>query len=131
MDAGEVRPLHVQVAEALGCETARKDVIGGPWFCDCEAWDHSISAGPLARYDTDWQAAGPLIERYGIAIEPLWKVAPDDDALWEAYVGCDAFGEDQHACIRRVCGSYTGTEGSTALIAVCNLILALKAAGKL
>jgi hypothetical protein len=118
------KPLHVRVAEALGwlecpdepgmwhppgvrCDPDR--LVGEDIYaCD----EHAEGADLLPEYDTDWSATGPLIERVGIDVgldrPGLWTAAicqPDKD-LMEAY-------------------------GPSPLVAVCNLILALHAAGKL
>lgn len=60
----------------------------------------------LARYDTDWGATGPLIEKYKIDV-----FAPWGGAEWEA-------SSEFH-------GKPDG-EGPTPLIAVCRLILKLE-----
>lgn len=138
------KPLHVRVAEALGCVP-----VGPPkyrwdsWCCVCkvrkdEHWGphtahvihseccHSHSGlncdNDLARYDTDWSATGPLIERYGIGLIKSYE--PSKSSLrWHA---CTETGE---SCSYGSCGP--AALGETPLLAVCNLILALKAAGKL
>ena len=118
------KPLHVQVAEALGWTdiscAGPKPILslpgkgaslwGGlpPGFDPRDAFfrgDAVLSGIP--RYDTDWSATGPLIERLGIATWP-------QSEGWAAELRL----EDR-------------ATGPTPLIAVCNLILALHAAGKL
>lgn len=127
MDGGEVmeKPLHVRVAEALGCtETYYDDHPYVPGWRGKPADGHGGSPH-VPRYDTDWSATGPLIERYGISV-----TMDDDDAssvgwlagTFEYVCGSDGY----HAYMDR--GYATG---ETPLIAVCNLILALKEAGKL
>jgi hypothetical protein len=117
------KPLHVRVAEALGCKPVTDaDDPGGlrGWACVCGSADkpHPWGKGPhsdtspshtLARYDTDWSATGPLIERLGITVNRHHRRAD-----WSAHAG-----------------EGPETDGSTALVAVCNLILSLAAAGKL
>ena len=121
-------PLHVRVAEALGCTpkpylTCTHEMTPDEqWYvCGCEPtpggqYPHRVGCIRnrwLPRYDSDWQATGPLIERYGIE---LWK----HDALpvvWAASL--DGYK-----------GGPVGY-GSKQLIAACNLILALREAGKL
>lgn len=115
-------PLHVKVAEALGWKdcalepwTAAEDGIGervvGPpiWWGlpPGESWRR-----PVPHYDTDWAATGPLIERYEIVVVARRGLRGD---MWLAM-------ENRHA---------DGRLGRTYLEAVCNLILALSAAGKL
>ena len=93
------KPLHVMVAEALGTVNSQEVP---PW--------HFITP----RYDTDWSATGPLIEKYEITVMNC-------GGIWDASIGYDAYG---------VCGDHEAG-GSTPLVAVCNLLLALHAAGKL
>jgi hypothetical protein len=118
------KPLHVRVAEALGCKVIwRPSWVHRPdsktWVCGCEFSDHEwfsqADGNVLLRYDTDWAATGPLIEAYGFALEQ--EMLPGVGPHWLAdtyeYVGL------------------LGRTGDTPLVAVCNLILALHAAGKL
>jgi hypothetical protein len=115
------KPLHVQVAEALGCRPrlcVGCDADGSNrrswWDCECGDWAHC--GGPdtptqdVSRYDTDWSATGPLIEKYGIDV---WRSAKTWKAAQDTPGGA-------------ICG-----RGATPLIAICSLILALKGAGKL
>lgn len=113
------KPLHVQVAEALGCKP-----VEGLW-CDCSnGWSrpHGQAPGSIYRYDADWRATGPLIEKYEMVLEGDARGRRPEDR-WLAWYdfSCDNDGE------------HSGTRGygPTPLIAVCNLILKLKEAGKL
>lgn len=129
-------PRHVRVAKALGCLALEKENMPGPgtyWTCECKDHAHgepmtdedgTWRSGLVARYDLDWAATGPLIERLGISV-----TMDDDDAssvgwlagTFEYICGSDgyhAYMDDGYAT------------GETPLIAVCNLILALHA-GKL
>jgi hypothetical protein len=72
------------------------------------------------RYDTDWSATGPLIEKWRIDLEHV------GDGVLASQWG--EHGEDHDG---RPSGGSLAREGPTELIAVCNLILALKVAGKL
>jgi hypothetical protein len=125
-------PLHVRVAEALGCSprliVAYSRVHGettpDEWACGCAGRAHSdpgnpAGAGhdceyPMVYYDTSWSATGPLIEKYEIAVLPPERIA-GGCLLWGArpYVG----GPMEF--------------GPSPLIAVCNLLLALAEAGRL
>lgn len=107
-----VKPLHVQVAEALG------------WTCvsllsgSVEDWsgyapDAHEFVMPIPRFDTDWSATGPLIEKYGLLVAPYGP-------KWNAVYLRDS---TQWGPMERA--------GATPKEAVCRLILALKAAGKL
>lgn len=124
-------PLHVRVAEALGCKIQAPRAGWDEWRCGCPEKEyerphatHGIHRDcchdreglgcdhdPMARYDTDWSATGPLIEKYGIALEANGRE-------WEAWTGPNEFMD-------------TWADGPTPLIAVCNLLLALKEAGRL
>lgn len=96
------KPLHVRVFEALG---GRSD-----W--SPEVWPL------LPRYDTDWSATGPLIEKYEIAIARRQAGAAWWAARWARTDIRDAIPPNHYA-------------GSTPLLAVCHMILALHEAGKL
>lgn len=111
------KPLFVRVAEALGCKPEPLDYYPGAMGCSCmppKRNEHGYDAGTLLRYDTDWAATGPLIERYGITI------APSGHGLWLA-------GLDAQEGVPFV----SDREDRQPLVAVCNLLLALKEAGKL
>lgn len=108
------KPLHVRVAEALG-QSARwasglTNESGWYYASGTQYRDH------VPRYDTDWSATGPLIEKYAVHVEPDACHPPQ----WLAFVLHE--GEQ-----------FTVSEGpgDTPLVAVCNLLLALKEAGKL
>ena len=122
-----MKPLHVRVAETLGCQPFLHD---DRWYCEpagCKGGDavrypdgshHAGEYGALLEYDTDWSATGPLIERLGITVgrpdHPALRAA---DGEWFALHPDHEDGPQEY--------------GPTPLIAVCNLILALKEAGKL
>lgn len=112
----EEKPLHVRVAEALGWTdcTPTAEVEADDWegvrpnpcgACGDTDWR------PIPLYDTDWSATGPLIQRFKIGLECT------PGGHWEAdtyeYLGV------------------LGRSGDTPLIAACNLLLALHAAGRL
>ena len=117
------KPLHVRVAEALGddfgpCDWAFYCDAEGNLVCsECGAAIRTPEAGrherAIRRYDTDWSATGPLIEKYQVGLEE-----PENGGMWTAYYRIRE-DETMHAY------------GPTVLMAVCNLILALKEAGKL
>jgi hypothetical protein len=94
------KPLHMQVAEALGTVNSQEVP---PW--------HYVTP----RYDTSWSATGPLIEKYEIGIDKR-------EAGW-----CATSVEPDFSCVHRADPEFADTP----LIAVCHLLLALKAAGKL
>lgn len=112
----EDKPLHVQVAEALGWTDMKPRADDGLW--GGKAPDVSWEWTSPPRYDTDWAATGPLIEKYGFQI---WR---NGEGVWEAQGSQYKDGE-------HVPGSFRAINGPTPLEAVCHLILALKAAGKL
>ena len=125
------KPLHVQVAEALGCKPELLTLHAGPpiWSCPCAGASHGLKPDELsdeygndstiARYDTDWSATGPLIEKYELALgqtgmddpKPTWV------AWWPGSCDVDTCSVDAPA--------------DTPLLAACHLLLSLKAAGKL
>jgi hypothetical protein len=116
------KPLHVQVAEALGWEHLRDD---GGWRGDGPNWrDGGGVIGMVPRYDTDWAATGPLIEKYRLFVGRYadWS----HDGRWYAMQTVAGYPESMPGKDERL--ERTGT---TPLEAVCHLILALKAAGKL
>jgi hypothetical protein len=119
------KPLHVRVAVALGmlCEPCSSDG-GCPEWTEIPStdWGEDCQNGHIPRYDTDWSATGPLIEKFGITVTPgsclgLFK------SPWVAarnfVAECDGWASEEDAA------------GPTPHLAICNLILALKAAGKL
>lgn len=126
------KPLHVRVAEALGC--APKMRLGGRvWDCECKENDHAehklhddchdgeglnCDEYLLARYDTDWSATGPLIEKYDVWLQPCEDHRTTPGVACRGWVAVNGDISEEGA-------------GATPLEAVCNLILALKAAGKL
>lgn len=127
----EAKPLHVQVAEALGygdcapCSgedgawhfapgsgTAYRDDFTPIWrdSFDYGEWhrcDHDRNFVP--RFDTDWSATGRLIEKYRI------KLSPTSDGCWWAGELDRPYQELQ----------------PKSLVAICRFILALAQAGKL
>lgn len=125
----EIKPLHVRVAEALGWRECRPSVCLLQVLAEAAPdWDgfrpNGISHPPqremVPRFDIDWSETGPLIERLRLDLEfhrngALWgatayRVPVEDSDDWSL-----------------VYGPY----GATPLVAVCNLILVLKAAGRL
>jgi hypothetical protein len=123
------KPLHVQVAEALGWTYLGPSEVEGEWEGEpppgTSIWDRiprrlDQHIG-VPRYDTEWSATGPLIEEYGIELA-RGGFGPDDLPWLAAEHVCS----DHDHNVSQPCGM-----GPTPLIAVCNLILALKAAGKL
>ena len=119
------KPLHVRVAEALGLPTepsqhAWDEAAEGYRACtrcnQSAGWNSPEPEWCASRYDTDWSATGPLIERLRIALTPipyggriLWRAHPHD------------FGDK----------TYLDVQHYTPLEAVCLAILALADAGRL
>jgi uncharacterized protein DUF2591 len=114
------RPLHVRVAEALGWSqigalqpgwgtpplgTMIKSPVG------LSGYEQPLSHDRVPRYDTDWSATGPLIERFGI-----WLLYVASEREWSA----SAWHPDGLAA-----------NGASPLVAVCELILVLRAEGAL
>ena len=124
------KPLHVQVAEALGWMDCRETQtlcqvkIDGEWATPVRSfgWEgRPPTKGPaftgrsIPHYDTDWAATGPLIEKYEINIDLR-------EAGWCATSFDKKFVLDHKA---------DPQFGPTPFIAVCNLILKLAEEGKL
>jgi hypothetical protein len=130
----EEKPLHVKVAEALGMEPCTKwrpfnydSMILDSGSCD-HAGGKCYPAGGCPQYDTVWGAAGPLIEKYLVIIGPTWT---DDSGVREVFdVPAGRRAISWSAWTHFPEGRIDG-DGASPLIAVCNLILALKEAGKL
>jgi hypothetical protein len=127
------KPLHVRVAEALGCKpqtegTWRIDPDVKSWACPGGVGCYLMAGQPighhLLRYDTNWRATGPLIERLSVMLAP----GATDDGQWMAVTGFG--GHHGPGWVDSVIGDEKGY-GPTPLVAVCHLILALHAEGKL
>lgn len=143
------KPLHVQVAEALGWSDVvhfgyAESVISPAWggvrplgtekpvgISEIDTL-HLLRGGParntIPRYDTDWGATGPLIGRFGLVVGPnfaLNQTINDTRGPWKA--GWTGGGYDP---IHLEDWNYTRL-GETPTVAICNLVLALKEAGKL
>ena len=119
-DATESRPLHVQVAEALGWtwETQCSLYYGEPDKCYGTGLFADGARGCVPRYDTSWSATGPLVERHGITVG-----LSAYNGKWEATT--EPLGEPEGR-------SYPSTDfHDTPLLAICHLILRLKAEGRL
>lgn len=116
----EDKPLHVRVAEALGCLVLTKADSAMRYRCGCDDGEHQGTTwDAVLRYDTEWSATGPLIERYSFHVQPM---PPTFTAQpWGAFL----------AHIDGASSVVGDGYGPTPLIAVCNLILALHEAGKL
>lgn len=115
------KPLHVRVAEALGWTECRPcGDIAAPWASGYEGrpngepyiiGDERAGWRRIPRFDLEWKATGPLIEKYEITVARgrfFWHATRWTNGIQDAY-----------------------GEAGTPLIAVCNLILALKEAGRL
>lgn len=122
------KPLHVRVAEALGCNVEK-----AIWYvCGCVP-DHVSGIAPhsvgtvsnrwLALYDTDWAATGPRIEQFGLLVQKRQHPRVDYQGRpWYASDGVFKYGEYAPRLY---------AYGETPLIAVCHVIIAMHAAGKL
>lgn len=114
----------------LGCTPApprSKDSCGhraADWICGCPNGEfgyrpHRVHDGSdeLPRYDEDWRAIGPVIEKMGISLVRDQNRA----ASWVAFTH-DSDWIDPLAVDVRVRES---VEGPTPLVAACRLVLAL------
>ena len=114
------KPLHVQVAEALGWTYLSQSEVPEYWEGEPPRDDpRSVWARRLdqhigvPRYDLDWSATGPLIEKYGLSIDP--------PSSWGSWVASKP--EERY--------NVGGVRDDTPLLAACNLILQLHKAHKL
>lgn len=112
-------PLHVQVARAIGWD----DIECVGWLpCNPPMAVYQgrkpdgipilLARDQIPRFDTDWAATGPLIEKHGIGIDKRkagWAATFFPEHLWETFVEMD----------------------DLPLVAVCRLIVTLSKAGKL
>jgi len=111
------KPLHVQVAEALGHSVADINTFYGWMRVPPDNWNGTDPIpGDIPHYDTDWSATGPLIEKYSISVAPQSRSHLDVPPSWQT----DHKGESVYFQI-----------SPSPLEAVCNLLLALHKAGKL
>ena len=119
------KPLHVQAAEALGWDYSEDrhewdEFAEGQKRCtrchEVAPWTRHSPSPCCPRYDTDWAATGPLIERFGFVVGRFRILDRQWYAILPGTTSPDAQAEE-HA--------------PTPLLAVCYLILALKEAGKL
>lgn len=109
-------PLHVEVAAALGWT----DLVG---HCKCASaaatheceriwWGRPprglARPGPVPRFDLDWSATGPLLERFDISLQR--RRAAGGGAAWIARSGA---------------WSAVAGRGTSALESVCRLLLDL------
>lgn len=110
----EDKPLHVRVAEALGWTQIQyaRNFLGVYVGRPPGELQVGYESPPVPRYDTNWAATGPLIERLTIAL---------------GWAGDNVPGQQRWAAMP---GGFYG-HGETTLLAVCALILALSEAGKL
>jgi hypothetical protein len=122
----EDKPLHVRVAQVLGWTMIEH--VDGLWR---GLSPHDPRLGKIhcmiARYDTNWGATGPLIERHGINLE---RVSTEEGTLWRA---SKAFGEAAgHQQAEEVIEEESlHATGNIPLAAVCDLLLVLAVHGKL
>lgn len=128
--AEQGKPLHVRVAEALGwtecapwaSEHRLSDRWSGVWPGSTQRTQyapHGLVRTIVPKFDVDWAATGPLIERFVSYIE---KLSDEGTAtMYGARWWSPEFGEMDDII----------ETGPTILVAVCNLIVALHEAGRL
>lgn len=117
----EDKPLHVRVAEALGQHV---DLSKFPPGC----FD---SYGDVPRYDTDWAATGPLIDKYGIDL--LFYSTENGSGWWEAsrYGIASEYYKGERIWSDADIMAELHKRYESAQEAVCRLILVLAELGKL
>lgn len=127
----DTKPLHVQVAEALGWTDIqslgprnygpRDHLHGTDLWVGLRPGVPGACFEPIPRYDTSWADTGPLIERYQMEISPLMGVRWFAKACYcdtvKAGLGCDH--------------GWDGDSRGTLLEAVCAVILHLDQCGRL
>lgn len=144
------KPLHVEVAEALGWTNCRAGTTPVPgdfnvhqafWlgdpppgvkpnpattYIDNETERVMFGDSVIPHYDTDWSVTGPLIKKFGFNLDCVRDDEDDDDPDWEAFV----------RGLTDTNGGYIWSwaeRGATnePLVAICYLILTLAKKGKL
>ena len=117
-------PLHVQVAQARGCAIHLEDVNTSyeTFVCGCVktspfphgSESHGCSISRIPRYDTDWAAAGPLVEEYDLNI---WRTVFED-----------VYFATQPRGIARIFADDKPPrgEGATRLEAICRAVIAIE-----
>jgi hypothetical protein len=100
------------------------DTDEAAWFIAANKYPTlaSVRLWDAPRYDTDWSATGPLIERYRIAVYPTVKLFGNPPLPGDNYIA--SVGTQN-------CGDFKFAAEANPLIAVCHLILALHKEGKL
>jgi hypothetical protein len=97
----------------------------GDWetpLCGCEDKRHAHPSHVIFHYDTDWEATGPLIEKYHVNVVHVDRVVEIDGTTEGAW--WSAMWDERPPL-------FLEASGTTPLIAICQLILQLKEAGKL
>lgn len=118
------KPLSIQVAEALGWTQMEPEGQPQDWFGKPPDWDKSRLPGfrhHVPDYTTNWHETGPLIAKNGIKLYVSRYLGPDP-IEWGALHPGDRYRVAENTTLKGI--------GSTPLIAVCHLILAMKEAGK-
>jgi hypothetical protein len=129
-ESDEGKPLHFRVAEALGwmhigpgnSMNLADPGIGYPPITPMVGHKE-----PVPRYDIDWSATGPLIERFGFTIERSDEWETDLEKAWSAAL--EVGTEKTTTGVVEVFSK--SSVGPTPLIAVCTLIVALAKRGLL
>lgn len=110
------KPLHVRVAEALGMEEIKLRGVPGMmnhYFIDAR---RQYLEGQAPRFDIDWSVTGPLIERLGLCL--TWESNGRKIVRWHASDNVPDQARDLES-------------GPTPLVAVCRLLLMMKAKDRL
>lgn len=132
------KPLHVRVAEALGMECVPRG--GAPGMMSYVYIDARLQylEGNCPRYDTDWSATGPLVERFGISTamvtgppESMMFGAPDSDRIALKELRWHAWVKASTASVAGDAPTEYHAWSRTPLIAACEVILSAASDGKL
>lgn len=128
-------PLHILVARAIGWDTDpdhhdRDAAENGHSRCircgSMQGWNDEMPALCVPRYDTDWSATGPLIEKWGIEPQLVaagWKASvtvdhpghPAGRAVWSSEDGNHNNIGDDESVGRDICHP-------TILLAACHVL---------
>jgi hypothetical protein len=131
------KPLHVKVAEALGC----KPTFGSDWCCTCPRED-AIGDRPHGAHDSNacdshsgLNCDMDVLARYGIALAHLDPEESEDQETpnWFAskYMPVSPVRYQGNVLIDGILQPFQFSEAPTALVAACGLILKLAEFGNL
>lgn len=120
----EEKPLHVQVAEALGWTNPKR--IGGVmgWQADGPKAALSCPVGPVMvpRYDLDWAVTGPLMQKVGAAVF-CFRSWSSNTFVFRGKEERDGWQVEVDAAHE---GFTWGGNGETPLLAFCRMLITME-----